>query len=317
MAINPNPEGVEQCIIVGSGCAGLTAGIYAVRANRSPLIIGGLVPGGQLMLTSDVENFPGFQKAIDGPSLMENMRAQCLRLGVRFINDQVEKVDFKSSPFRLWLSDQRELKAQSVIVATGANAQWLNLPSEKRLRGKGISACAVCDGFFFKGKDLCVVGGGDTAMEEATFLTNFASSVTVVHRRDKLRASQAMQDKAKKNPKIKFIWNSVVTEVLGEEVVTGVRLQNILTQKTQDLVFGGLFIAIGHEPATAAFAGAIDRDEKGYIKVKPGSWVQTSREGVFAAGDCVDHRYRQAVTAAGFGCMAAMEVNWYLENKGI
>lgn len=304
-------------MIVGSGCAGLTAGIYAARSGLEPLIIGGLVPGGQLMLTSDVENFPGFEKPVVGPDLMENMRRQAARLGVRFLNDQIEKVDFKRHPFAVQTSDGKDFDALTLIVATGANAKWLGLPSEGKYRGKGVSACAVCDGFFFKGKELVVVGGGDTAMEEATFLTQFASGVTVVHRRDKLRASSAMEEKARHNPKISFMWDSAVEEVLGDDLVTGVRLKNLKTGKAQNVPCGGLFIAIGHEPATSFLKGHLPLNDKGYIQVLEGSWVKTSAGGVFAAGDCVDFRYRQAVTAAGFGCMAAMEARWWLEEKNL
>ncbi|MBI4369823.1 MAG: thioredoxin-disulfide reductase [Elusimicrobia bacterium] len=308
---------MERCLIIGSGCAGLTAGIYSSRANLEPLIIGGLSPGGQLMLTSDVENYPGFEKAVQGPDLMETMRRQCDRLGVRFLHDQIDRVDFHTRPFRCWTSEAKEIEAHSVIVATGANAQWLGLPSEAKLRGRGVSACAVCDGFFFKGKDIVVVGGGDTAMEEATFLANFASSVTVIHRRDKLRASAAMQEKARRQQKIKFIWDSAVLEVMGEETVSGVRLKNLKTGAMSNFPCAGFFVAIGHEPATAFLKGHLPMDDKGYILVEPGSQVKTSIAGVFAAGDCVDHRYRQAVTAAGFGCMAALEARWWLEEQGL
>lgn len=306
------PVSAENCLIIGSGCAGLTAGIYAARANLNPVVIGGLAPGGQLTLTTEVENFPGFEK-IMGPELMESMRKQCERLGVRFLNTQIESVDFKKKPLTLKTSEGKELQARSVIIATGANAKWLGIPSEDKLRGKGVSACATCDGFFFKGKDLVVVGGGDTAMEEATFLTNFASSVSVIHRRDKLRASEAMQEKARKNPKIKFIWNAGIEEILGEDSVRGVRVKDLVTGKTSEVPSQGVFVAIGHVPATQFVKGVLNMDEAGYIKTIPGSAVKTSIDGVFACGDCVDHRYRQAVTAAGMGCMAAMEANWYLQ----
>ncbi|MEK7287389.1 MAG: thioredoxin-disulfide reductase [Elusimicrobiota bacterium] len=307
---------MEHCLIIGSGAAGLTAGIYAARANLEPLIVGGLLPGGQLMLTSDVENFPGHEQPIAGMDLMEITRKQCARLGARFVNDQVERCDFGSFPRRLRLSDGKEIQAKSVIVATGANAKWLGMPSETRLRGKGVSACAVCDGFFFKGKELVVVGGGDTAIEEATFLTNFASRVSVVHRRDRLRAGPAMESKAKANLKINFIWDSAVEEVLGEDAVSGVRLKNLKTGASRDFSCQGLFIAIGHEPSTKVFASQLPMDEQGYIRVEPNSWVKTSVPGVFAAGDCVDRHYRQAVTAAAFGCMAAMEAHRWLEERG-
>ncbi|MBI4062817.1 MAG: thioredoxin-disulfide reductase [Elusimicrobia bacterium] len=308
---------MEKCVIIGSGCAGLTAGIYAARSGMEPLVIGGLLAGGQLMLTSEVENFPGFEQPILGTELMERMRKQCERLEVRFVNDQIDRVDFKKSPFSIWTSESKEITASTVIVATGANAKWLGLPSEEKYRAKGVSACAVCDGFFFKGKELVVAGGGDTAMEEATFLTRFAAKVTVVHRRDKLRASPAMEEKARKNLKIEFAWDSVIEEVLGNDMVTGVRVKNFKTQATRIINCGGLFVAIGHEPATSFLKGHLKLDDKGYIVPLPGSWVKTSIEGVFAAGDCVDHRYRQAVTAAGYGCIAAMEARWWLEDKGL
>lgn len=308
---------IERCLIIGSGCAGLTAGIYAARANLNPLILGGLVPGGQLMLTTDVENFPGFEKAVMGPDLMESMRRQCQRLGVRFNSDQVERVDFKQKPLKLWNTDGKEYQAHSVIIATGANAKWLGLPSEEKLRGKGVSACATCDGFFFKGKELAVVGGGDTAMEEATYLTNFASSVTVIHRRDQLRASQAMQEKAKKNPKIRFIWNAAIEEILGSDSVTGVKLKDLTTGKSSTLNCQGVFVAIGHVPATHFLKGQLSMDDSGYIHTLREGTVFTDIPGVFACGDCVDHRYRQAVTAAGLGCMGAMEANWYLQEQGL
>lgn len=316
--VNNGSPGPRRCVIIGSGCAGLTAGIYAARSNMDPLILGGLVPGGQLMITSDVENYPGFEEPTAGPELMESMRRQCLRLGVHFINEQVSQVELrKGGPFKIWTTEGRLMETAAVIVATGASAKWLGLESERKFMGKGISACATCDGFFFKGKSLVVVGGGDTAMEEATFLTNFATSVTVVHRRDKLRASAAMQEKAKRNPKIQFLWNYVVDEVIGGDSVEGVRLRHVENGQKQSLECKGVFVAIGHEPATQFLRGQVDLDNKGYIKVRPDSFVLTSVEGVFAAGDCADHRYRQAVTAAGFGCMAAMEALWYLEGKGL
>ncbi|MFC1521920.1 thioredoxin-disulfide reductase [Elusimicrobiota bacterium] len=306
--------GIEKVVIIGSGCAGFTAAIYASRLDLEPLVLSGLMPGGQLMLTTEVENFPGFKDPILGPDLMETMKQQCIRLGVRFINEEVAQTDFKTRPFKFKLDSGGSVEAKAVIIATGANARWLGLPSEQKLRGKGVSACAVCDGPFYKGRNIVLVGGGDAAMEEACFLTRFAAGVTVIHRRDKLRASSSMQNKAMKNPKIKFAWNSVVEEVLGDLQVTGVRIKDVKENKTFDLDCGGLFVAIGHDPATKVFAGQIELDPKGYIITKGGP-VHTSVEGVFAAGDCVDHRYRQAVVAAGFGSMAALETGWYLEKN--
>jgi thioredoxin reductase (NADPH) len=312
---------VENLAIVGSGPGGYTAALYAARANLKPLLIEGEVdpskrtdlPGGQLMITTEVENYPGFPKGVQGPELMVLFREQAERFGARVETGWIDRVDFSRRPFRLWVGD-REVQARSVILATGAGAKWLDLPSEKALMNKGVSACATCDGALpiFRNKAVAVVGGGDTAIEEGTFLTRFASKVTIIHRRDQLRASKIMQDKARKNPKIDFVWNSAVTEVLDVSAgrVTGLRLRN--TQTREDNVFpcNGLFIAIGHEPNTGVFRGHVDLDEKGYVRVARGS--TTSVEGVFAAGDCVDHVYRQAVTAAGTGCMAALDAERWL-----
>ncbi len=308
---------MEKLLIIGSGCAGLTAGIYGARSNAAPLILSGLTPGGQLMLTTEVENFPGFENPVMAPDLMEAMRKQAKRLGVRFIDERVDKVDFslKSGGFKVWTSEGREVEASCVIVATGANAKWLGIESEKRLMGKGVSACATCDGFFFKGKRIVVVGGGDTAFEEATFLTNFASQVTLIHRREGFRASAAMLEKARKNPKIAFVLNVTVDEVLGKDSVEGVMLKNVKTGEQQRLECNGFFVAIGHEPVTGFLKGHVELDDIGYIRPKAGAVVETSVPGVFAAGDCVDRRYRQAVTAAGLGCMAAIEARTYLEHK--
>ncbi|MEW6325119.1 MAG: thioredoxin-disulfide reductase [Nitrospirota bacterium] len=306
---------IENVIILGSGPAGLTAAIYAARANLSPLLISGVQAGGQLMITTDVENYPGFPGGIMGPQLMEEFRKQAERFGTRFVAGDVTKVELQRPPFRLLANDETWYETRALIISTGASAKLLGLPSESKLMGHGVSACATCDGFFFKGKTVMVVGGGDTAVEEATFLTKFATKVTIIHRRDKLRASKIMQDRALKNPKIDFLWDSVVTEVLGVEAgrVTGVRVKNVKTGQTRDLSCDGLFVAIGHQPNTALFAGQLDMDGQGYLNTKPGS-TATNIPGVFAAGDAADHVYRQAVTAAGTGCMAAIDAERYLES---
>ncbi len=305
---------VEQVIILGSGPAGLTAAIYAARANLSPLLISGAQAGGQLMITTDVENYPGFPTGILGPQLIEEFRKQAERFTTRFVSGDVTKVELRRQPIRLTVNGETIYETRTLIISTGASAKLLGLESESKLMGHGVSACATCDGFFFKGKEVLVVGGGDTAMEEATFLTKFASKVTVIHRRDKLRASKIMQDRATRNPKIGFIWDSAVTEVLGTEAgcIRGVRIKNLKNGQTSDLPCGGLFIAIGHEPNTKLFAGQLEMDEHGYLKTKAGSTV-TNIPGVFASGDVADHVYRQAVTAAGTGCMAAIDAERYLE----
>jgi thioredoxin reductase (NADPH) len=300
-------------IIIGSGPAGYTAAIYAARANLSVLMFQGYQVGGQLMLTSDVENYPGFEEGILGPLMMEKFEAQARRFGTEMIPEDVAAVDFSKRPFKI-TADSGEYLARTVIISTGASAKWLGLPSEQRLQGRGVSACATCDGFFFKNKDVAVIGGGDTAMEEATFLTRYASHVTVIHRRDMLRASKIMQDRAFKNPKISFIWDTEVTEVLGDDVVTGLRLHNLKTGEASILPVQGFFLAIGHEPNTGLFKGAIDMDKKGYII--PVEYTLTNIPGVFAAGDVTDHRYRQAVTAAGDGCRAAIDAERWLESLG-
>ncbi len=299
----------RQVVIIGSGSAGYTAAIYAARADLKPLLFAGLPSGGQLMLTSDVENFPGFPEPVLGPELMDRMRKQCERLAVEIIDEHVASVDLKRRPFRLETTEGKTALANALIVATGANAKWLGLPSEKKLQGRGVSACATCDGFFFKGKRVVVVGGGDTALEEALFLTKFASEVTLVHRRDVLRASKIMQDRAFANPKIKFAWNATVDEVLGGEAVSGVRLRGN-DGSSRELACEGLFVAIGHEPATSLFRGQLALDSVGYIATD--GHTRTSVPGVFAAGDVMDPHYRQAITAAGTGCMAALEAERFL-----
>lgn len=306
---------MHNVLIIGSGPAGLTAAVYAARANLSPLLIEGWQSGGQLTTTTEVENFPGFAKGIMGPDLMKEMRAQAERFGTAFLTGDVTAVEFRKRPFAVTVDQERTIEARTVIIATGASAIPIGLKNEARLTGHGVSTCATCDGFFFRGKELVVVGGGDSAMEEANFLTKFATRVYVVHRRDKLRASKIMQDRALKNERISFIWNSVVEDILGTDVVTGVRLKNLVMGTTTTLPISGVFIAIGHRPNTALFAGQLDMDAKGYIVTKQGT-TATSVPGVFAAGDVQDSTYRQAVTAAGTGCMAAIDAERYLELTG-
>ncbi len=308
----PSPENV---VILGTGPAGLTAAIYAARANLEPLVIEGEQPGGQLTITSDVENYPGFAEGIMGPELMGHFRKQAERFGTRFQTGRVTGVDASKRPFVLTLEDGSTVKTETVIISTGASAKWLGIESEKKYYGKGVSACATCDGFFFRNQDIAVVGGGDTAMEEATFLTRFAKSVTVIHRRDSLRASKIMQDKATKNPKIKFLWDTAVEGINGATAVESITLKNLKTEKTSDLAVTGLFIAIGHEPNTKPFKDFLKTDENGYLVVEPGT-TKTNVPGIFAAGDVADHVYRQAVTAAGTGCMAAIDAERFLENEG-
>ncbi len=303
---------IYNVVIIGSGPAGYTAGIYTARANLNPVIFAGSQPGGQLTMTSEVENFPGFSEGIQGPQLMEEMRKQAERFGAKIKYETVNKVDFSSRPFTIQ-ADSGEYKSRAVIIASGASAKLLGLESEKKLLGRGVSTCATCDGYFFRGQEIMVVGGGDSAMEEAIFLTKFATKVTVVHRRDQLRASKIMQERAFKNEKIQFIWNSVVKEIHDVEQgkVTGVTLENVKTGETLHVPVAGIFIAIGHKPNTEIFKGQIEMDEVGYIKTV--ERTQTSVPGVFAAGDVVDHIYRQAITAAGMGCQAAIDAEKYLE----
>jgi thioredoxin reductase (NADPH) len=316
-------QDLRDVVIIGSGPAGLTAAVYSARANLHPLVLEGEPsstsdqPGGQLMLTTEVENFPGFADGIMGPALMAEMRAQAARFEAELIATRVTSVDFSHHPHTVRYLDQSsgeeiEVRARTVIISTGAQAKMLGLPSEERLLGHGVSACATCDGFFFRGQDIAVVGGGDSALEEANFLTKFASSVTLIVRRRELRASKIMQDRTTANPKIRILWEHVVTDVLGDKQMTGLRVAHTLTGQEQDLPVTGLFVAIGHEPNTSLFRGQITLDEAGYI-VTHGGTTATNIDGVFAAGDVQDHRYRQAVTAAGSGCMAALDAERWLE----
>ena len=305
---------MHNVVIIGSGPAGLTAAVYTARANLAPLMIEGSQAGGQLTLTTDVENFPGFPQGIMGPQLIQDMRAQAERFGTAFQTADVTKVDLSRRPFTVTINDEETIQARSLIISTGASANLLGLDSESRLLGHGVSTCATCDGFFFRGQPIVVIGGGDSAMEEATFLTKFASHVTIVHRRDKLRASKIMQDKAMKNDKISFRWNSMVEEVLGDDVVTGLRLRDGVTNDTATLDCKGVFVAIGHTPNTQLFRGQIETDANGYIQTSHGT--ATNVPGVFAAGDVQDPHYRQAITAAGTGCMAAMDAERFLEAEG-
>ncbi len=305
---------MRNVVILGSGLAGLTAAIYTARANLSPLLVEGVQAGGQLSLTTEVENYPGFPKGIMGPQLIQDMRAQAARFGTEYLSGDVSAADLKRSPFTVTIEGEQTIETKTLIIATGASAIMLGVPGEARLMGHGVSTCATCDGYFFRGKELVVVGGGDSAMEESTFLTKFATRVSVVHRRDTLRASKIMQDRASKNEKITFIWNSVVEEVLGGSVVTGVRLRNVASGGTSELKTAGLFVAIGHTPNTGLFMGQVEMDAKGYILTKNGT--HTNVPGVFAAGDVQDPKYRQAVTAAGSGCMAAIDAERFLEGHG-
>ncbi len=304
----------ERVLILGSGPAGLTAALYAARANLEPLVMEGMQPGGQLTITTDVDNYPGFPEGVLGPELMDRMRAQVERFGTRFEMDDVERCDLTARPFQIWTANGEHITTDVLIIATGASAKYLGLESETRLRGHGVSACATCDGFFFKGQEIVVVGGGDTAMEEATFLTKFASRVYVVVRRETLRASKAMQDRALKNAKMEFLWNSEVVEVLGAKSVDGVRIRNTVTGAEYVKPVTGMFLGIGHQPNTRPFLDWLDHDESGYLVTTPGR-TATNVPGVFACGDAQDHYYRQAVTAAGSGCAAAIEAERWLEDQ--
>lgn len=314
-------DDVKKLVIIGSGPAGHTAAIYAARANLEPFMYEGYAiggpAGGQLTTTTDVENYPGFPEGINGPELMNLFKKQAERFGTKMVQEDVHEVDFSKRPFRI-KGDETEVYAQSVIIATGATAKRLHVPNEEKLWNQGMSACAVCDGAlpFFRNQPLMVIGGGDTAVEEATYLTKFGSVVYLVHRRDQLRASKIMQERAFNNKKIEFIWDTVLEDALGDQFVTGARVRNVKTNETRDIEVAGIFYAIGHTPNTKPFAGQIDMDETGYIKVQPGT-QQTSVEGVFAAGDVHDHKYRQAVTAAGAGCAAALEAERWLGEQGL
>ena len=303
----------KKVIILGSGPAGLTAALYTARANLNPLVIGGVEWGGQLMLTTDVENYPGFVDGIKGPDLMENFRKQAKRFGAEIINENVTSVDFRKNPFQVSTAENN-YNANTIIIATGADSKWLGLSSEQKLIGRGVSSCATCDGFFFKNKNIVVVGGGDSAMEESLFLTKFANKVTVIHRRDKLRASKIMQERAFKNNKIEFVWDSEIVDVIGENSVTGIKIKNIKTNQVSDMEVQGLFVAIGHKPNTDFLKGQIDLNEKGYV-IHNGT--RTNIDGVFVAGDVYDFRYRQAVTAAGHGCQAAIDVEKFIEENNL
>jgi thioredoxin reductase (NADPH) len=305
----------RNVVILGSGPAGLTAALYAARANLEPLVLKGIDAGGQLMLTTEVENFPGFPDGILGPELMEHMEKQAGRFGGELLHQAATRVDLSSRPFGVWAGDE-EWRARTVIVSTGASARWLGIPGEDKLRGRGVSSCATCDGFFFRGKPIVVVGGGDSALEEAIFLTRFATKVTVVHRRDELRASKIMQDRARANEGIEFVWSSVVEEVLGENAVEAVRLRHVDTEARTDLETAAMFVAIGHDPNTSLFVDQLDTTPNGYVVVDEPS-TRTNVPGVFAAGDVVDFHYRQAITAAGMGCKAAMDAERFLEAEGL
>ena len=302
----------ERVVIIGSGPAGLTAAIYAARADLAPLMIEGLEAGGQLMLTTDVENYPGYPDGIMGPEMMDLFRKQAERFGTRIVTSDVTAIDFSKPPFGIWV-DQDEYRTDAVIVASGASARWLGIPGEEKLRGHGVSACATCDGFFFRDREIMVVGGGDSAMEESLFLTKFASKVTIVHRRGEFRASKIMARRALEHPKIDIRWDSVVEEILGDNAVSGVRVRNVATDAIEEAATEGVFVAIGHDPNTSLFQGVLYLDDNGYLKTYHNT--MTSVEGIFASGDVVDHVYRQAVTAAGMGCAAAIDVERWLDRE--
>lgn len=307
-----------QVLIIGAGPAGYTAAIYAARANRKPILVQGLQPGGQLTITTDVENYPGFAETIQGPWLMEQMQAQAAKVGTEIVFDIITEIDFNQRPFRAMAESGDVFMAESIVIATGAKARWLGLESEKKFQGYGVSGCATCDGFFFRGKEVAVVGGGNAAMEEALYLTNHATKVTLIHRRDTFRGEKIIRDRVLNHPKIEVVWDTVVTEIIGEETpvraVKSLRLKNIKTNKERVMSIDGIFIAIGHDPATSLFKGKIDMDKDGYIVTTPGV-TATNIKGVFAAGDVKDKIYRQAVTAAGMGCMAALEAEKYLADQ--
>lgn len=317
-------QAVHKVLIIGSGPAGLTAAIYTARANLSPLMIEGEPsstgdqPGGQLMLTTEVENYPGFPEGIMGPALMQNFREQAVRFGTEIITAKVSKVDFSERPFKIWVGDtsaEPTHLAESVIISTGAQALMLGLEAEERLLGHGLSTCATCDGFFFREQDVAVIGGGDSAVEEAMFLSRFASSVTIIHRRDQLRASKIMQDRAFDNPKIRFMWNTVVEDMIGDTSLEALAVRDVVTDERREVPFAGVFVAIGHRPNTDLFKGQLDMKDNGYL-VTQGSSTLTNVEGVFASGDVQDDYYRQAITAAGSGCMAAIDAERWLESRG-
>ena len=312
-SVNSGKVSLYDVIIIGSGPAGYTAGIYTSRARLKTLLVTGTLPGGQLMTTSEVENYPGFPNGIFGPELMMNMRQQAERFGTLAIDDEVIQVDFKQRPFKITTSGEI-FESEAVLICTGASPRKLGIKGEQMFAGRGVSYCATCDGPFFKGEDIVVVGGGDTALEEATFLTKFGKSVKIVHRRDSLRASKILQDKAFENPKIEFLWNSVVSDIIGDKKIASIVVRDVYNGKEQRIQAGGLFVAIGHDPNTGIFRGQLELDDKGYIALKNNSF--TNVEGVFAAGDVHDYRYRQAITAGGFGCMAALDVEkWLTERK--
>ncbi|HYG37371.1 MAG TPA: thioredoxin-disulfide reductase [Cytophagales bacterium] len=300
-----------QCLIIGAGPAGYTAAIYAARANLKPVMYQGIQPGGQLMITNDVENYPGYPKGIMGPEMMEDFKNQAARFGTDIRYGTATKVDFSGHPHKVWIDEKTEIHAETVIIATGASAKWLGLPSEQKLNGSGVSACAVCDGFFYRGKDVAIVGAGDTACEEATYLSKLCKSVHMIVRSDKMRASKIMQDRVKRTPNIKIYWNSETEEILGNQVVDGVRIKNKITGESQEIPVEGFFVAIGHKPNSDIFKDYLEMDEAGYLVTVHGT-TRTNVKGVFAAGDVQDKLWRQAVTAAGTGCMAALEAERYL-----